>query len=72
MLKKKTSTDEKSQRERFEEAACELGADESLERFNEALGKVARHRPAKPSAETFSEKSPAAPARAHQPDDDCP
>lgn len=39
--------DEKStpkQSERFTEAARELGADESEERFNAALGKIARHK----------------------------
>lgn len=34
-----------TQSERFKEAASELGADESEERFNAALGKVARHKP---------------------------
>jgi hypothetical protein len=35
----------KSQIQQFREAARKLGADESEERFNDALGKVARHKP---------------------------
>ena len=36
---------EKSQRQRFKEAARELGCDDSEEAFDEALKKVARHTP---------------------------
>jgi hypothetical protein len=37
-----------SQVKRFREAARDLGCDESEERFNEALKKVARHKPVEP------------------------
>lgn len=33
------------QSQRFKDAARELGADESEERFNAALGKITRHKP---------------------------
>jgi hypothetical protein len=42
----------KAQSERFKEAARELGVDESEERFNEALRKVAKHKPPPDPPET--------------------
>jgi len=42
---KKTKEPEQSQRERFEQAARELGCDESEERFDETLKRVAKHKP---------------------------
>jgi hypothetical protein len=39
------STDEKKQSAKFVEAARALGCDEDEEKFNAALGKVARHKP---------------------------
>ena len=37
---------EQSESERFKQAARELGCDESEERFDEVIKKVAKHRPA--------------------------
>ena len=46
----------KSQRKAFEEAARELGCDESEERFDETLRAVARHKP-KPTDGADPEKA---------------
>lgn len=44
-------TDQKSQLERFKEAARELGTDDDEERFNEKLKKLAKRKPGKKSGE---------------------
>ena len=45
MPKKNTDTASNQQMTSFIEAARALECDESEERFNEALGKIARHKP---------------------------
>jgi hypothetical protein len=56
-MKKKTVS---PQGEKFIEAARALGCDESEERFNEMLAKVARHKPSTDSAKESKRKKPAA------------
>ena len=51
-----------TQATKFKEAARKLGCDESEERFNEALKKVARHKPVKPE-EKRKPKEPASEGR---------
>lgn len=41
----------KSQSDKFVQAAKELGADEDLERFEDKLKKIAKHKPKVPEAE---------------------
>lgn len=50
-------SDQSEQLERFKQAARELGCDESEERFDEALRKVAGHRPS-PRAENSRKVGP--------------
>ncbi len=38
-------SDEKSQVEKFKEAARDLGTDDDPKRFNERLGKLVKHKP---------------------------
>jgi hypothetical protein len=56
------STKQNSQTENFKEAARALGCDESEERFDAALKKVAAHKPAKAS-ETGAPKGEAKPIK---------
>jgi hypothetical protein len=48
MARSSPSSKDKSQRERFIEAARELGCDEDEAAFEEKLKKIAGHKPAKP------------------------
>lgn len=48
------ATKNKTQFDRFKEAACELGADDDEQRFNEKLKKLAKSKPA-PKQETDDE-----------------
>lgn len=45
-MRAKAKMDDKEQVKRFNQAVKELGADESEERFQDALRKVAKHKPA--------------------------
>jgi hypothetical protein len=45
MIGEKTKVNSQSQRERFEEVARSLECDESEERFDAALRKIAAHKP---------------------------
>jgi hypothetical protein len=53
MTKERTIHD-RSQRERFEEAARSLECDESGERFDAALKKIAAHKPKKDKADEIN------------------
>ena len=46
----------KSQADKFKEAARELGCDDSEERFEEALRKIGRKRPAEPGGKPKTDK----------------
>jgi hypothetical protein len=54
MIGEKTKAQSRSQRERFDDAARALECDESEERFDAALKKVAAHKP--PSDEKQKER----------------
>lgn len=56
MVIEKSKTSTKSQGARFIDAARSLGCDESEERFDEALKKVARHKLAPSDADKEPEK----------------
>lgn len=50
---------ERSQADKFKEAARELGCDESEERFEEALRKIGRKKPPQPKGEPKKKRAPA-------------
>ena len=44
-------TDQKTQSDKFKEAARELETDDDPERFKERLGKLVKHKPPEPKAD---------------------